>query len=388
MPDVLIFDDDPTIGDLAKELLGEKGVSVEHFLSGAGVIELIQREKPRLVVLDIMMKGLDGLSACRAVRANPTTKHVKIVVVTAKNFRADQQRAKLYGADLFIGKPFEPAQFARAIVDLMGLPAGRAEARSAPAGPVIVTLLAGAAAVQGEGLWVIFDAGRGLGDWLKGQTAIPKVCWVYLSRYHDDAVRELSAASALLAAGCQVKLAGPDSPENHLQRLGPRLAATTASGDRALPFLYPQREGDFQLAPGVLGQAQYALHPELTIAYRVDLQGRRIVYCPAHEVDPSPHGWRGHEMNKFRAFFRDADLLIHGWRRSLADPAVDDGLGKGAWEPVVDLAAESRVKRLALVALPGATAVPDLQARLARRIAEKKLHLQAAAVAPPQSAIL
>jgi hypothetical protein len=220
-------------------------------------------------------------------------------------------------------------------------------------------------------LRIILDAGDGLSQWLEEEGKPPREAWLLLTRYQDEVLRELAAAEALVAAGCRLTVGGPDSPENVLQHLGPKLIAETKAGSRAHPRLLPLREGDLELAPGLRVRAQYALHPELTLAYRLEFSGRTVIWCPAHEVDPEPKGWRGHEMDKFRAFFASADLLIHGYRRSLADKALDDGLGRGAWEPVVDLAAEAKVRHLVLVPLQGAKPIPDLQARAQKRAAGK-----------------
>lgn len=380
MADVVIFEDDPFIGNLTGDILRGKGLSVVHYLSGAGVVQMVQQNRPRLVVLDIMMPGMDGLSACRAIRADPSTRHVKIVILTAKDSRQDQEAARRYGADLFLNKPFEPLQFDRAIGAVLGIPSAPTDA-PAPAPPVSVTLLPAGGVLEASGLWVLFDAGRGLQDWLGPRRAPPKECWLLLSRYHKDATLEIGAASALLAAGCRIKAGGPDDPEGSLQRLAPRLCAATPSG-RLTPLLYPQREGEFAMAEGVQARAQYAYHPGFTMAYRVDLHGKRVVYCPTHEIKPDSASWQSHEMSKFRSLFAKADLLLHGWRRSLTDPELDDGLGKGAWEPVVDLAAESKVGHLVLFPAPGAFQARDLADRVAKRIASKGLSLRCTVANP------
>ena len=109
MPDALIFDDDPGVGALIGEVLRGRGLSSVHFPSGAGVVQIVKDAHPRLVVLDIMMPGVDGLTACRSIRETPATRHVKIIVLTAKHFEADREAAKRYGADLFVNKPFNTA---------------------------------------------------------------------------------------------------------------------------------------------------------------------------------------------------------------------------------------------------------------------------------------
>src|SRR5271170_659928 len=122
MPDVLIFDDDPAIGDLAGELLRDRGLTVGHFRSGAGVIQMIQDTKPRLVILDVMMPGMDGYSACQAIQSNPATRQVKVIVLTAKNTTQDRELAQRYGANLFLNKPFDLSVFVSSVSKVLNLP--------------------------------------------------------------------------------------------------------------------------------------------------------------------------------------------------------------------------------------------------------------------------
>lgn len=352
MADVLIFDDDPTIGDLAGEVLRDRGLTVGHFGSGAGVIQLIQDERPRLVVLDLMMPGMDGFSACRAIRENPATKPVKVVVMSAKNSQEDEDLARRCGADLFVHKPFDAVAFSTAVGIVLKLPLAAAP-RPRGTLDVTVTLWEGGAAVRTPSLWLLLDAGAGLKGFLAGAGEPPKTSWLLLTRYEPAAVAGIEAASALLAAGSRLNLGGPDDPDSTLQRTAPRISR----GSSRTPHLYPQREGEFQLAPGVQARAHYTHHPGVTLAYRADLSGRRIVYCPANELPAAD--WNGYELNKFRTFFAHADLLLHGVR------------GPSSWEAVADIAAECGVARLVLVPAQGAGAPDALVASAAERLRAK-----------------
>jgi CheY-like chemotaxis protein len=389
VPDVLIFEDDPSIGDLAADILRAKGLSVGHYLSGAGVVQLVAETRPKLVVLDIMMPGMDGLSACRAIRANTVTKAVKIAILTAKNNRTDRDTATRFGADLFLNKPFDSQIFARAVGQLMGFPADPDPQLipQPPAPPVAVSLLRGAAAMQAGDAWTLFDAGPGLDEWVHRQHQPPGECWVLLSRYQPEALSELKAGGSLLITGARVKLAGPDDAEGTLQLTAPKMLAGLPTAKRT-PLLYPQRENEFQLAPGVLARSVYTQHPGTTLAYRVDLQGKSIVYCPAHEINPDPQAWQGHENGKFRSFFGGADLLLHGFRRSLTQPRAADEKGAGAWEPIIDLAAEAGTLNLVLFPLPGAQVPATLPEQATRRAAEKSSTLRVTVAHGPQRFVL
>ncbi len=372
MADVLVFDDDPMIGDLVSHLLRGKGLTVSHFLSGAGALQLVQENKPKLVVLDLMMPGVDGLTACRTLKSNPGTRGVRVAILTAKEFKEDREAALRYGADVFLTKPFDSLIFESSISRLLfgAAPPPVPAASAPPAPPLIATILPGAVVVQSLGLWVLFDAGVGLSGWLAPQLNLPPVAWLLLSRFQTRAVAEIAGARPILASGARLNLAGPDDAESSLNRYAAYVCASLPTGARAMPLLFPQREGEFSLAPGVRAVTRYTQHPGACLAYRLELQGRSIVYCPAHELSPDLVLRNKHELDKFRSFFSGADLLLHGYRRSLDEKPFQDGLGNGAWEPVVDLAAEAGVRHLTLLPQVGAP-TEGLQERIALRLGAK-----------------
>ena len=354
MADVLIFDDDPSIGDLAAEVLRDLGLSVEHYLSGAGASQIVQESRPRLVLLDIMMPGLDGLSACRAIKSNAATRHVKVIVATSKDFPHEKERALRYGADFFMPKPLRPEQLALCVARLLGLPERGAAPAPAAAPPVTVTLLDRGAVLDSASLRVLFDAGRQTADWLREHPARSENCWLLLSCYTGEEGAASRSAQALLGGGCRLRVAGPETPEGELQLLAPSLTGPDAQAHR-LPMLFPQREGEFRMAPGVSGTTRYTRYPGTTLAYRVSLNGRKVVYCPWHR--PPPADSRDHEWGKFLEFFRDADLLLHGFEAGVS------------WEAVTGMAQEARVKRLVFLPLPDAVLAARAQAWAAAKSA-------------------
>lgn len=367
MADVLIFDDDPSVGDLMSELLRTRGLTVSHFLSGAGVVQLVQENKPKLVILDIMMPGMDGLTACRTLKTNAMTKGVKIAILTAKNYLEDQQTAMRYGADLFLHKPFDPGAFAGSIGRMLGLPEVAPPPRP-PAPPIVVTILPGSVVVEATGLQMIFDAGKGLKNYLERQSLTYPITWFLMSRYRNESVSDITGGAFVTARGGRVNMAGPDDAESKLQQLAPSVCADLAGGRRGTPLLYPQREGEFALADDARAVTRLTQHSGTCLAYRIELQNRSIVYCPAHEVHPDLHKLNKHEYAKFRDFFKGADLLLHGYRRSVVDESPKDPLGSGAWEPVVDLASDAKVKRIALLPMAPDSPTDGLQFRIEERL--------------------
>jgi CheY-like chemotaxis protein len=354
MPDVLIFDDDPALGDWAGEVLRGLGLSVEHYLSAAGAAQIVRETRPRLVVLDIMMQGTDGLTVCRAVKNDPSTRHVRVMVVSSKSFRHEQERALRYGADAFLPKPLAPEEFSRFAARLLGLEPAAAAGTLSPE-PAVVLLTQGLI-LEAAGLWVLCDAGEGAAPWVAAQERAPEDCWLLLSRYPEDSGALARTGAALLARGVRLRIAGPETPEGDLQLLAPALAPASAGGAAGPPLLAPLKEGECQLAPGVTLGVRYARYPGPTLAYRLDSQGRRLAYCPGHLWDPEAASRRDHEWGKFLDFFKGADLLVHG-----AAP------GSGPWEAVVDLACAAGVRRLVLLPVGEAGLARSAQARAVSR---------------------
>ena len=362
----MIFDDDPVIGAMVLELVRGCGLSAEYFQSAAGAVQIVKDTRPRLVILDIMMPGIDGLSACHAIRANVSTRHVKVLMLSAKSSIVDRQAAARYGADHYLTKPFSVEEFTGIVRRLTGIPAKNflPGELQLPSPPLILNLLHCGAVLQAGNLWVFLDMGYGTGAWLDAQEYLPDEAWILFTRYDGAATAEVEAGADLLAEGCRVKIGGPDSPDSPLQRLAPRMCRKAPGA--ALPMLYPQKEDEVQLAPGISLTCRYARHPGASMAYRVETRDKSVVYCPVNEIDPDPKVWRSHEADKFRKFFKGANVLVHGFRRSQEDPKADDGHGTGAWEPIIDMAAEAGVRELILLPQPGVLPPPDLSDRIAR----------------------
>ncbi len=119
MPGVLIVDDDPFIRKLIATTLEDvAGFDLIEAADGIEALETASRVRPELVFLDIDMPELDGLEACRRLRAVPRTAESTIVILTASVGDAAQRQAEGAGADLFLTKPFSPLELLRLVHDL------------------------------------------------------------------------------------------------------------------------------------------------------------------------------------------------------------------------------------------------------------------------------
>ena len=105
---VLVVEDDRDIAHLLSHSLGRAGFTVELLHNGADVLDSVRRTSPDLVLLDLMLPGLDGLEVCRALRDDPRTAALPIIVVTARAEESDRIVGLELGADDYITKPFSP----------------------------------------------------------------------------------------------------------------------------------------------------------------------------------------------------------------------------------------------------------------------------------------
>src|SRR5512137_68625 len=105
---VLVVDDERDILELVEYNLAKNGFRVTRAATGEAALAAAKAETPDLVVLDLLLPGLDGLTVCRRLKADPDTIRVPIVMLTAKGEEADIVTGLELGADDYITKPFSP----------------------------------------------------------------------------------------------------------------------------------------------------------------------------------------------------------------------------------------------------------------------------------------
>ncbi len=113
---IVCIEDDAGIIDLVKLILTRKGYRVSGAVGGREGLELIEREKPDVVLLDLMMPDMDGWEVFHQMRAQESTRHIPVIVVTAKAQNIDKvlglQIAKV---DDYLTKPFSPQELVDSI---------------------------------------------------------------------------------------------------------------------------------------------------------------------------------------------------------------------------------------------------------------------------------
>lgn len=103
---LLVVDDEDDIRELLRFHLAREGYQVTPCASGEEALRAVAREKPDLVLLDLMLPGVDGLDVCRSLKKSPDTAGIPILMVTAKGEESDIVAGLELGADDYIAKPF------------------------------------------------------------------------------------------------------------------------------------------------------------------------------------------------------------------------------------------------------------------------------------------
>jgi two-component system OmpR family response regulator len=134
---VLVVDDEPTIRELVADALREAGYVIDMAANGAEALQLMQRDAPHAIVLDLMMPSLDGSGFVALKRLNPRFAAIPVLIVTATYGAYDA--AERLGADACLTKPFELDELTRAVDRLVG---DRATTQSTPNGSLESSTLA------------------------------------------------------------------------------------------------------------------------------------------------------------------------------------------------------------------------------------------------------
>ena len=109
MKTVLVADDEPTIRALVNAILEDSDVLTLEAADGAEALAMAHSHRPDLVLLDVVMPRMDGFTVCQRMKAESSTAHTPVLMLTALAQDSDRQRAFRAGADGVVQKPFSPA---------------------------------------------------------------------------------------------------------------------------------------------------------------------------------------------------------------------------------------------------------------------------------------
>ena len=371
---IIIVDDDPFVGVLTTSLLKDAGYDTQLIADSRQALGVIEETQPALVLLDILMPGIDGLTLCQQIKSNPALKAVKVAMVSGKAFQADKDRAIQLGADAFIAKPYNVQDFAQKIRGIIVTPETRQPAAAASAGggaaafqikfwgcrgamasPIAASRYGrrtSCVSVEFKDRLLVFDAGSGLLD-LGAQVLKEgrhRKTWLFLTHFHPDHLEGLGSFACARAAGHTLYITGANDPEKSLQEAVSSAFENSPSSDpiTAEIRLYEVLEDAYEIMPGVKLASFYANHPTTTLGYKLSAQNRTLVYCPVGEIYGDAATAQQDYDQKLGALCLGADILIHDAHFTEADYEANKDQGHSSFSNAIDFAARHKVKKLAL----------------------------------------
>ncbi len=132
---VLVVDDEPPTVQVIQLALEREGLEVATAANGEECLQAVESDPPDLVILDVIMPILDGFETLRLLREKPETKHLPVIMLTARREDRDVLRGWMTGVDLYLTKPFQMADLltaTRRILEVTEAPGPEQEAEAPP----------------------------------------------------------------------------------------------------------------------------------------------------------------------------------------------------------------------------------------------------------------
>ena len=390
---VLIIDDDAQFRRLMAEILQAQGWRVFEAGEGESGLAEVRNHRPEVVLCDLLMPRCNGFQVCRAIRADPTLRHTKIVVTSGRDFEADRTSARSAGADEYLTKPIQP----QALVALLagydtGTSPGTHQAfgssgvKTSPTrvkfwgvrgsipspGPGTVHFGGNTTCVEIRtgGEIIILDAGtglRGLGRELSDEFGDqPLYLTLLLTHTHWDHIQGLPFFRPLYQPQCRLRILGYEGARKSLVNV-----LSSQMESPYFPVLFDELPGNIQIEElkdmefqvgDVPVKAWFANHPGICVGYRVFTDGGSVVFFPDNEPHtrlhkPSPAtspdaqaatAYAQEQEQRTVEFLRGADVMILDSQYDAEEYKSHVGWGHGCVDYAVSLAMKAEVKHLFL----------------------------------------
>jgi CheY-like chemotaxis protein len=119
---ILVVDDNPINLKLVRVILTGEGYEVRAAQDAEEAVEILQSFRPRLVLMDLQLPGMDGYELTRRLKANAQTREIVVLAVTSYAMKGDEQRALDAGCDGYVSKPIDTEALPRIVADYLARP--------------------------------------------------------------------------------------------------------------------------------------------------------------------------------------------------------------------------------------------------------------------------
>jgi phosphoribosyl 1,2-cyclic phosphodiesterase/CheY-like chemotaxis protein len=359
---IFVVDDDPSLIEFYNKYFTQKGYDVISTSDSVTAIESILDVKPDCVILDVMMPRVDGYQLIKQIRAQSELARTKIVVVSAKNYDQDKERAMEMGANGYFVKPINIETFETSVQNLIDdklkvtiwgargtLPVPGPDSIKFGGNTMCVT-------IENSRSIQILDAGSGikvLSSALLLQGLGSKKKRIYISHPHWDHINALPFFAPLYIQGNEFEILGSEQGD-----LGMKQIISSQMEGVYFPVKIKEfgshvvftdiRTDEFE-RDGFKVKTMLLNHPGNCLGYRFDYNGKSICYITDNEIYPkdSPSYNMGFEKALI-SFMESADLVITDATYTDEEYRKKANWGHSSVSEVCRIAHEAKVKRLFL----------------------------------------
>jgi CheY-like chemotaxis protein len=116
---ILVVEDNPMNMELFRDLLEVQGYEVHEATNAEEALDQVKSNKFDLILMDVQLPGMDGLSATKLIREDPQNKNIPVIALTAYAMKGDEERVKEAGCDGYIAKPIDVKEFPRIVAGFL-----------------------------------------------------------------------------------------------------------------------------------------------------------------------------------------------------------------------------------------------------------------------------
>jgi phosphoribosyl 1,2-cyclic phosphodiesterase/CheY-like chemotaxis protein len=374
---VLVIDNDPNIVDLLSYFFERRGYTVHAALNGAEGLRQAHEHHPGVVICDVIMEPIHGFQVLEDIRARRELDHTVVIMVSAKSFRPDIERALELGADDYVVKPFLMEELLQTVQHrsasrrkgTMSVRFWGTRGSIAAPGPGTTRYGGNTSCVELRcgGEILIFDAGTGirpLGEALQREFEGRSITvHLFISHTHWDHIQGFPFFMPAYQTTSTINVYGPSGQGRPLVKLlrgqmDPDYFPVALGDMGSALRVHEYSTGEFAIGETTV-RAHYLNHPGMTLGYRVTHAGKSVVYATDNE--PYRHtlarfGRRAETAEGFGAqldqdlvrFVAGADLYIGEAQYTDQEYPQKVGWGHSSVSATVEVALQAQVKTLAL----------------------------------------
>jgi len=361
---IFIVEDNLVSAKMLTKIITSEAYTVSYNTSSVSALQEIIEQKPDCVLLDIMMPEIDGFELCKRLRSVPELDAMKIIIVSAKSYESDRNRAFASGADGYVIKPVDPKKFPkrlkRIIEDRLELTFWGVRGTMPVPGEKSIKYGGNTSCVSLEfprGNLFIFDAGTGikeLSDYLIAEKRLQLETKIFISHPHWDHINALPFFTPLYKQGNEFEICGPCHGDVHLRDLifgqmdGIHFPIQITEFSSRVNYRdLMEEEIDIE---GTKIKTMLLNHPGYCLGYHVEYKDRSVCYVTDNELYPKSSRFYNEEYrDKLVAFVKGTDALITDCTYNDDEYKKKVNWGHSSIGQVVDLAHRADVKKLFLI---------------------------------------